>query len=430
MKLLDRIKGAFGGSGSDIKNQTGGMLPVSDGIRGSTLYDWLTNGITSSGVEVNELTSMSVSSVYACVDLLGGSVASLPIKQYRTIRGQREEYEDHVSHLLNKSPFFNWSAASMWQYVMRSKLLYGDAFVQIVRAKNGRGVSTPQVAGFRPIHPLNVTVRMIDGMLRYECFIYVGGTGLQWQHEEIEGPDMLHFTGPGFDGVRSLSHLKYVLKNSVGMAYAADEYSSHFFANGARPDFALEFPGNLSAEQQNMIRKTWANRHQGPYKSHLPALLTGGAKIHEINLSSEDAQLLSTRQFQVEDIARIFGVPPHMIGHTEKSTSWGTGLEQQSIAFVKFTLHRHLVGIEQELTRKLFKQNNHHIEFVTAGLERGDIKTRNESYRMALGRAGEPGWMTINEVRAKENLPPIEGGDQLNTLDQGTTDEPVPPTAD
>ena len=427
MSLIDRIKGAFGRS--DVKNQTGGMLPVSDGIRGSTLYDWLTNGITSSGVTVNELTSMSVSSVYACIDLLGGSVASLPIKQYRTIRGEREEYEDHLTYLLNKTPFFNWTAANMWQYVMRSKLLYGDAFVQIVRAKNGRGMGTTQVAGFRPIHPLCVTVRMIDGMLKYFCYIYVGGTGLQWEYHEIEGPDMLHFTGPGFDGVRSLSHLKYVLKNSVGMAYAADEFSSHFFANGARPDFAIEVEGNLSAEQQNTLRKTWAGRHQGPYKSNLPALLTGGMKIREINMSSEDAQLLSTRKFQVEDIARIFGVPPHMIGHTEKSTSWGSGIEQQSIGFVKFTLHRHLVGIEQELTRKLFRQNNHHFEFETAGLERGDIKTRNESYRMALGRAGEPGWMTVNEVRAKENLPPIEGGDQLAT-NQGMTDESLLPTTD
>lgn len=427
MKLIERIKGAFGRS--DVKNQTGGMLPVSDGIRGSTLYDWLTNGISSSGVEVNELTSMSVSSVYACIDLLGGSVASLPIKQYRVIRGEREEYKDHLSYLLNREPFFNWSAAAMWQYVMRSKLLYGDAFVEIVRPERSDGFRTAGVYGFRPIHPLNVTVRMIDGELKYLSYVYVGGTGLQWEYKVIDGADMLHFTGPGFDGVRSLSHLKYVLKNSVGMAYAADEFSSHFFANGARPDFAIEVEGNLSAEQQNTLRKTWASRHQGPYKSNLPALLTGGMKIKEINMSSEDAQLLSTRKFQVEDIARIFGVPPHMIGHTEKSTSWGTGIEQQAIGFVKFTLHRHLVGIEQELTRKLYRQNNHHFEFVTAGLERGDIKTRNESYRMALGRAGEPGWMTVNEVRAKENLPPIEGGDELATS-QGMQDESVLPPAD
>ena len=317
----------------------------------------------------------------------------------------------------------------MWHFVMRSKLLYGDAFVQIVRPRAGTGASFDGIAGFRPIHPLNVNVRMIDGKLHYFCYIYVGGDGLQWMYKEIEQDDMLHFTGPGFDGVRSLSQLKYVLRNSAGMAHAADEYSSHFFANGARPDFALEFPGNLTEEQQNMIRRTWAARHQGPYKSHLPALLTGGAKMHEINLNSEDAQLLSTRQFQVEDIARIFGVPPHMIGHTEKSTSWGSGLEQQSIAFVKFTLHRHLVGIEQELTRKIFRQRNHHFEFITAGLERGDIKTRNESYRMALGRAGEPGWMTVNEIRARENLPIIDGGDTLNTM-EGIDDEQLPPTAD
>ena len=429
MKLVDRIKSAFGGSKSDVKAQTGGMLPVSDGMRGSQLYDWLTYGISAAGVEVNELTAMSVSAVYSCVDLLGGSVSSLPIKQYRTINGKREEYVDHLTRLLNHAPYFNWTAAGMWQYVMRSKLLYGDAFVQIVREEAPGGHTISRVKGFRPIHPLNVTVRMIDGMLKYYCYIYVGGTGLQWEHRVIEGPDMLHFTGPGFDGVRSLSQLKYVLKNSAGMAYAADEFSAQFYANGARPDFALEYPGNLSPEQQEMIRRTWAARHQGPSKSHLPALMTGGLKIHEINMSNEDAQLLTTRQFQVEDIARIFGVPPHMIGHTEKSTSWGSGIEQQSIGFVKFTLHRHLVEIEQELTRKLFKQANHKFEFYTAGLERGDIKTRNESYRMALGRAGEPGWMTVNEVRALENLPPIEGGDSI-TQTEGTQNESVLPTAD
>lgn len=413
----------------EVKNAgIGGQLPISDGMRGTQLYDWLTNGISSAGVEVNEYTAMSVSAVYACVGLLGGSVASLPIKQYRIINGKRTEYTDELYYLLNKAPLPNWTASAMWEYVMRSKLLYGDAFVEIVRAVDGNGMSTTRVAGFRPIHPLNVSIRLrADGVLVYDCYVYVGGRGLQWDYREIEGPDMLHFTGPGYDGVRSLSQLKYVLKNSAGMAYAADEYSSQFFANGARPDFALEFPGNLSEEQQMMLRKTWADRHQGPYKAHLPAIMAGGMKVQKLDINPEDAQLLSTRQFQIEDIARIFGVPPHMVGHTEKSTSWGSGLEQQSIGYVKFTLQSHLVGLEQELTRKLFKQKNHFVEFITAGLERGDIKSRNESYRMALGRAGEPGWMTINEVRAKENLEPLQGGDELTTT-QGPIDEQVPTT--
>ena len=135
-------------------------------------------------------------------------------------------------------------------------------------------------------------------------------------------------------------------------------------------------------------------------------------ELEKLSITPEDASLLDTRRFQVEEIARIFGVPPHMIGHTSASTSWGTGIEQQSIGFVKYTLQRHLVKIEQELNRKIWPTRaRYYVEFSAVGLERGDTKTRNEAYRIALGRAGEPGWMSVNEVRRAENLPPVEGGD-------------------
>ena len=126
-----------------------------------------------------------------------------------------------------------------------------------------------------------------------------------------------------------------------------------------------------------------------------------------------DAQLIASRSFQVEEICRVFGVPPHMVGHTQNTTSWGSGVEQMSIGFVKYTMQRHLRAFEQEINYKLFKTARNFVEFLTAGLERGDLKSRNEAYRIGLGRAGEPGWMTVNEVRALENMPPIEGGDKI-----------------
>lgn len=134
--------------------------------------------------------------------------------------------------------------------------------------------------------------------------------------------------------------------------------------------------------------------------------MSGGMKIHELTINAEDAQLIETRKFQIEDIARVFGVPPHMIGHTEKSSSWGTGVEQMSIGFVKYTLARHLTKIEQEFNRKLWRDKTYFAEFNTAGLERGDYKTRMEGYRIALGRAGEQPWMDVEEVRRLENLSP------------------------
>lgn len=395
--------------GKRLIQASGGSIPISEGTRGSQLYDWLTVGGGAAGVAVNERTAMSVAAVYACVDLIGGSIASLPLHFYRRTEEGRERYMPELWWMLNERPWVNWSAASLWSYALTSKLLHGDAFIQIHR----KGRNSPEIAGFEPIHPLRVDVDKRDGRLVYT--LWREDKDEQMYTTTVDQDDMLHIPGPGFDGKRSLSQIKHVLRNPAGIAIAADEHSARFFQNGARPDFAIEVPGNLTADQQDMLRRTWSERHQGVYKSNLPALMTGGAKIHELTMNAEDAQLLTTRGFQVEDIARIFGVPPHMIGHTDKTTSWGSGIEQMSIGFVKFTLQRHLVPLEQELNAKVFRTARNFCEFQTAGLERGDIKSRNESYRIALGRAGEPGWLSVNEVRAFENLPPVDGGDQLST---------------
>ena len=168
-------------------------------------------------------------------------------------------------------------------------------------------------------------------------------------------------------------------------------------------------------------------RYAGVANAHIPAILTGGGDVKTLSLNPGDAQLIETRGFQAADIARFYGVPPHMIGLTDKATSWGSGIEQQSIGFIKYTLQRHLVKIEQEINRKCFRTARNFAEFNTAGLERGDYKARNEGYRIAVGRAGEPGWMTINEIRKLENLPPIDGGDTLNP--GGKANEPAPKTA-
>lgn len=383
---------------------------ISECSYGSQMYDLFSMGGGSAGVRVSEHTAMSISAVYACVDLIGGCFASLPLHFYRRTDAGRERYTPELWWMLNERPWGQWSAAAMWQYAVRSRLLNGDAFIEIHRASP----YSPNIIGFEPIHPTSVIVNCADGRLVYTL-------NRNGKVKTIESDDILHITGVGFDGIRSVSQIQYVLRNAAGIALAADEHSASFFANGARPDYAIEVPGNLSAEQQEMFRNSWSNRHQGVQKSHLPALLTGGSKIHEITMNSEDSQLLTTRGFQVQDIARIFGVPTHMIGHVEKTSSWGTGIEQMSIGFVKFTLQRHLVAFEQEINSKIFKTSRNFCEFQTSGLERGDIKSRNESYRIALGRAGEPGWMTVNEVRTLENMPPIDGADVLNT---GTPQDP------
>ena len=385
-----------------------GYTPSPDVRKGTELFEWLTGGLSSAGVAVTEQTAMRVSAVYACVNLIGGAIASLPLPIYQRTPDGRERARHDYWWLLNEQPNVQMSAAVFWEWMSASCLLLGDAFAEIER----RG---PEAVAFHPRHKSRVKVVRAEGRLWYQVTDDDGAKRL------LDQDDMLHIPGAGFDGLNGMSQIRHALRNPAGIALAADEYSASFFGNGARPDFALEVEGNVSAEQQDMIRKAWVERYSGVKNAHLPALLTGGMKVHELTMNAEDAQLIETRRFQVEDIARIFGVPPHMVGHTSASTSWGTGIEQQSIGFVKYTLQRHLVKFEQELNRKLWPtRERYFVEFATAGLERGDYKSRNEGYRIALGRAGEPGWLTVNEVRRLENMPPVEGGDQLT---KGTADE-------
>lgn len=354
---------------------------------------------------VSEASAMRTSAVYACVALIGGSIASLPLPVYqRTERGREAATHDYW-WLLNESPHPEMSAAAFWEFIVTSMLLYGDGYARLLR--RGTGVS-----GLMPLHPDRVRpFRSVDRGVLYEV------TPEQGARYSLSPSDVLHFPTIGFDGLTSISPIRHAARGAISIALAADDYSAAFFANGARPDFALETEGALKQDQIETIRSTWVQRHGGANHSHLPAILHGGLKVKELTMKAEDSQLIETRGFQIEDIARIFGVPPFMIGHNEKTTSWGSGVEAMGIGFVKYTLQRHLVKIEQELNRKLWpSRERYFVEFNTAGLERGDYKTRVSGYRTALGRAGERPWMTVNEVRRLENLAPWEDGDDTSPI--------------
>jgi HK97 family phage portal protein len=404
-------------------------LKNSGSIASSEFVDWFTSGFQSAGQFITELTAMQVSSVYACVSLIGGAIASLPLPVYERTAESRNKVQNNIYWLLNEQPCEYYSAAIFWESMLSALLLHGDAFAEIKRKSN----KVFDIKSIEWINPRFVTVvRDSEGNLLYK----INDTSRSKSVYTIPASDMIHVPGPGFNGLHGMSQIKWVLRHAASISLAADKYSAAFFENGARPDFAIEVQGNPNPEQQDMMRNSWSDRYQGVEKSHKPVLLTGGAKVHELTMSAEDSQLLATRQFQVEDIARIFGVPSHMIG-SSSATAWGTGIEQMSIAFVKYTLARHLTKIEQELNRKLWPvQTKYFVEFQTAGLERGDYKTRNEGYRVGLGRAGEPGWMTVNEIRKIENMPPIDGGDVLNdglrkseSIPAGTDNAPTTATS-
>ena len=380
-------------------------VPSSSVVRGSDGYSMFAIP-NNAGVPVTESTVMNVSAVYACIQLISGAMASLPLPIYERTTTGRQRVDHPLWWLLNEQPLPRCSASTFWRYMMTSKLLHGDGFALIKR----KSAFSPEIVSITPWHPLAVNVYLNGDRLAYQFINYIGGQGIESQMYDQD--DVLHFTGVGFNGLRSVSPLRHALRNAAGIALAADKYSAEFFSASAKPEIVIKTEmAKLSGDQKELIIDAWKSIQQGDRTR--PGVLGAGMSLQELTINAEEAQLLQSRMFQIEDIARIYGVPPFMIGHTQNTTSWGSGVEQMGIGFVKYTLSQHIVDAEQEINRKLFLTEKNFCEFNTAGLERGDIKTRNESYRIGLGRAGEPAWLTVNEVRAAENLPPKEGGDIL-----------------
>jgi HK97 family phage portal protein len=200
---------------------------------------------------------------------------------------------------------------------------------------------------------------------------------------------------------------------SIGTGIAQEEFAGKFFANGANQKIALVTPDNMSEPQLAKLREAWMNKYAGSANSHNPLVLYGGMDIKTVSISNEDSQLLESRRFTVEDIARAYGVPPFMIGHNEKTTSWGSGVESMGQGFLTFTLQPHLNRIQQEINRKIFRTSKYFVEFKTIGLLAADVTARAKYQREAIGGSQGPGWLTINEVRRSENMPPIDGGEAL-----------------
>ena len=220
--------------------------------------------------------------------------------------------------------------------------------------------------------------------------------------------DVLHIPGLGFDGLVGYSPIA-MAKNAIGMAIACEEYGAKFFANGAAPGGVLEHPGTLKDPQR--IRESWQSTYGGTSNAHRIAVLEEGMKYTPIGISPEQAQFLETRKFQINEIARIFRVPPHMVGDLEKSSF--SNIEQQSLEFVKYTLDPWVIRWEQSIMRTLLSQEEkvqYFVKFNLEGLLRGDYQSRMNGY--AIGR--QNGWMSANDIRELENLdriPAEEGGD-------------------
>ena len=363
-------------------------------------------GGTTSGKAVTERTAMQMTAVYSCVRVLAEAVAGLPLHLYRVRDdGGKEKALDHpLYRLLHDEPNPEMSSFVFRETLMTHLLLWGNAYAQIIR--NGKN----EIVALYPLMPNKMTVdRDANGQLYYS---YDRGSDEAIRDDRstviLHPSDVLHIPGLGFDGLVGYSPIA-MAKNAIGMAIACEEYGAKFFANGAAPGGVLEHPGTLKDPQR--IRESWQAAFGGSSNSNKVAVLEEGLKYTPIAISPEQAQFLETRKFQINEIARIFRVPPHMVGDLEKSSF--SNIEQQSLEFVKYTLDPWVIRWEQSITRALLsheEKSRYFVKFNLEGLLRGDYQSRMNGY--AIGR--QNGWMSANDIRELENLdriPAEVGGD-------------------
>lgn len=355
-------------------------------------------GATSSGMPVTAETAMRETTVYACVGLIAGAVASMPLGIFERDGNDRRKADHEYWWLFNEKANEDMTSYVAWEYLLTSKFFEGDGFAELLRPSS---VSS-RVIGWRPWHPRRVEPFVgPDKQLLYRVSPANGASYV------LDSADMIHITSLGFDGLRSPSPITYAARQAIGTALAGETYTGKFFSEGGTFDYALKTSKSLDEKQIAALKTSLLARLSSGPNSRVPLILTGDLAPAQLSVNPKDAEILGSRLFSARQICQILGVPPDMVGLEDKSTSWGSGVEQRGLAFVRYTLQRHLTAIAQELNRKLWPTRaKFFAEHITAALERGDIKSRYESYRIALGRAGEQPFMNVDEIRRIENLPP------------------------
>ena len=364
-------------------------------------------GSTASGKRVNARSAMQMTAVYSCVRILSEAVAGLPLQFYRyNDNGSKEKAVDHPLYfLLHDEPNPEMTSFVFRETLMSHLLVWGNAYAQIIRDGNGK------VLALYPLLPDKMEAERDEhGQLYY---IYTRNSDENPNFKEygrvyLREQDVLHIPGLGFDGLVGYSPIA-MAKNAVGMTLACEEYGASFFENGANPGGVLEHPGVLKDPAK--VRESWQSVYGGSRNAGKVAVLEEGMKYQQIGIPPEEAQFLETRKFQINEIARLYRIPPHMVGDLDKSSF--SNIEQQSLEFVKYTLDPWVIRWEQSLQRALFlpqEKQEYFIKLNVDGLLRGDYQSRMNGY--SVGR--QNGWLSTNDIREMEDMnliPKEEGGD-------------------
>lgn len=401
---------------ASIKGFISRALSLSGGnLKDPRLNELFGGASTDSGVSVTPDTALTYSAVYAAVRCIAESVSSLPLNYYERLPagGKAHAKANPLHYLLHDEPNPEMTSLQWREASMAHLLLHGNSYTEIVRDLEGNAVE------LWPIDPTMVSPRRTDsGELYYE---------LNRGKSFITAGNMLHIPGLSFDGISGVSPIT-LARQSLGLSMAIEQFGAGYFGRGARPGGVLTFPGQLSPEARQNLRRSFEELHAGGANSHRVALLEAGLKWEAIGVPPDDSQFLQSREFQIIEVARWFNLPPNKLKDLSK-TSYNS-LEQMEISFVVDTLRPWLVRWEQQLNRKIIRpkdRGSYFFEFNVDGMLRGDQASRYQSYSVARNW----GWLSVNEIREKENLNPIsEGGDvymqPLNMQSLGTAPTAAP----
>lgn len=353
---------------------------------------------SGSGMSVTPNTAMRVAAVYACVRIIAGAVATLPLQVKRRVddRTRNDASDTILWNLIRRRPN-SWQKPHQFRRMCQAQvMLRGNAYC--LKVFNSR----QDVQQLIPLNPDKMNVRQNGDLSLTYQYQRPSGDVVEFKQSEI-----FHLYGMTLDGIRGVTPLTFA-RETIGLALAMEDHGSSTFRNGARMSGVLKHPEVIGQEAINNLKASFDEYRAGGERDGKVLILEEGMDYQNIQMTAEDAQWIEARKFNRTDIAMFFGVPPHMIGDTEKSTSWGSGIEQQSLGFIAYTLEDHLTMWEEGITADLSNDPKIYAHFTRAALVKGDIKTRMEAYAKGL----QWGIWSPNEVRAHEDENPREGGDE------------------
>lgn len=356
------------------------------------------------GDAVTRESAMKLSAVFSCVSLLSGTIGTCPVRVVKKDSDKGSEVlKDHpVHYLVNIDPHALWSPEVFFEGLGAVAFIDGNSYADIERNRRGDAI------GLRPLLDANVRPFKRSGRAAYS----ITEDGETFGRDQ---GDVLHLRASvTMQGLTALSPLKCFAR-SMGIGLSADEYASKFYKQGINPPGYISFDGKVDEKIAEEVRSYWVRKFGGVQNSHIPAVLSEGGKFTSLMTDPETAQLFESRSYQALDMARAYGVPPHLIGITEKSTSWGTGINAQTAQFYILAVRKHVKRFEAELSRKLLSREERvagiSIKFNMDALLRADLAARYDAHKIAVGGTQHPGWMTVNEARELEGLPKVDDPD-------------------